>query len=217
MVRSFTLESHSRQDAEHLKIIAHTTSSWTGSQGTKAAPVVLRPFGDVMKLGFQDGKYAGILALPVLCKVKETSNIDYTATLVTSASGKDQRIASAKVKTPGSTHDCSVRILVHGVRSEGRSIGLLLSDAGLYLQHPSAAEIYRNVDYWNPHYLLRPGSQMPKLGSLSISPDTSSAITTKSMDETHQSLFMQVFNSANGSSSLVNPTPSPRLKSALKE
>lgn len=171
-----------------------------------------------MKLSFQDsGKYAGILALPSLYKLQEEFNINYTANLVVSGSRKDQRTASGKATMPNSAHDCSVRIIVYGVKSEGNSVGHLLSDAGLYLQHPSAAELYRHVDYWNPHYLLRPGSQMPKLETLSISPDVKDVTTTDSTDEAHKSRFMQIFNSANGPNSHLNPTSSPRLKSRLKE
>lgn len=194
------------------------TSSWTGSQGTKVTPVTVNPFGDVMKLYFQDSmKYAGILALPVLCKLQEEFNIDYTANMVASGSRSGQRAATEKVTMPNSAHECSVRIVVYGVKSEQNSVGQLLSDAGLYLQHPSAAELYRHVDYWNPHYLLRPGSEMPKLEALSTCPDLNVATTTESLDESLKSRFTQIFNSANGPGSPLNPASSPRLKSTLKE
>jgi hypothetical protein len=212
------LRGYSRKYADYLEIIAPTTSSWDGNQGMKVTPVTLSPFGDVMKLYFQDPrKYAGILALPALQKLQEEFNIDYTANMVAPGSRKGQGTASGKAKPPNSVHDYSVRIVVYGVKSEGNPVGLLLSDAGLYLQHPSTTELYRHVNYWNPHYLLRPGSQMPKLEDLSISPNVSDANTTESMDEAHKSRFMQIFNSANGPNSSLNPTPSPRLRSGLKE
>ncbi|KAF8862893.1 hypothetical protein BDZ45DRAFT_702737 [Acephala macrosclerotiorum] len=171
-----------------------------------------------MKLSFQDSrKYAGILSLPALCKLQEEFNIDYVANMVASGSRKDQRTASRKATILNSAHDCSVRIVVYGVKSEKYSVGHLLSDAGLYLQHPSDAELYRHVEYWNPHYLLRPGSQMPKLEDLSISPDLSSVTKIDSLDETHKSRFIQIFNSANGPSNPINQKSSPRLKSALKD
>jgi len=171
-----------------------------------------------MKLSFQDsGKYAGILALTSLNKLQEEFSINYAANMIASGSRKSQRAASIKATMLNSAHDCSVRITVYGVKSEGKYVGQLLSDAGLYLQHPSAAELYRHVDYWNPHYLLRPGSQMPKLETLSIYPDAKDVTTTDSMDEAHKSRFMQIFNSANDPNSHLNPTSSPRLKSRLKE
>jgi hypothetical protein len=181
-------------------------------------PVTLNPLGDVMKLSFQDSrKYAGILALSALCKLQEEFNIDYTANMMASGSRKDQPTASGKTKKPNSVHDCSVRIVVYGAKSEGTSVGRLLSDSGLYLQHPLAAEPHKHVNYWNPHYLLRPGSQMPKLEALSISLDVNNVTSTDSLDETHKSRFMQIFDSANGPNNLLSPIASPRLKSILKE
>jgi len=171
-----------------------------------------------MKITFQQSKkYAGILALSALCKLQEEFNIEYTANMMASGSGKDQRTTSRKATIPHSAKECSVRIVVYGVRSEGISVGRLLSNAGLYFQHPSTTELYRHVDYWNPHYLLRPGSQMPKLGSLSVSSNVNNVTTTESIDEVHKSRFMQIFNTANGSSGLQHLTPSPRLKTKLKE
>jgi hypothetical protein len=204
--------------ADYVKIVARTTSSWTGSQGLKMTPVTLSPLGDLIKLSFQDSKkYAGILALPALCMLQEECTIEYTANMVALGSRKDHKTVKGKATTPNAVHDCSVRIVVYGVKSQESSVSQLLSDADLCLQHPLAAELYRHVDYWNPHYLLRPGSQMPKLESLSISPDGNNVTTTDSIDETHKSRFMQIFNSANGPSSLLNPISSPRLKSILKE
>ncbi|KAH8597908.1 SNF2 family N-terminal domain-containing protein [Bisporella sp. PMI_857] len=118
---------------------------------------------------------------------------------------------------PNSAYEYSVRITVYGVKSEGDCVGQLLSDAGLYLQHPSAAELYRHLEYRNPHYLLCPGSQIPKLEALSISPEASSVAATDSMDEAHKTRFMQIFNSAKEPNAPLKSTPSPRLKSRLKE
>lgn len=47
-------------------------------------------------------------------------------------------------------------------------IGVILSDDGLYLQHPSPAQYGLELEYHNPHYLVRPGSEMPKLEELSL-------------------------------------------------
>jgi hypothetical protein len=204
--------------ADRVKIVARTACSWTITQDIKVAPVTLTPFGDIMKLSFQDSKkYAGILTLPALCKLQEECTIEYAANMVAFESRRDQKSVKGKATTPNAAHDCSVRIVVYGVKSQESSVSQLLSDADLYLQHPSAAELYRHVDYWNPHYLLRPGSQMPKLKSLSIPLDGNNLTATNSIDETRKSRFMQIFNSANGPSSHLNPISSPRLKSTLKE
>jgi len=184
----------------------------------KVTPVTISPLADIMKLSFQDSKkYAGILDLPALCKLQEEFTIEYTAKMVASESRKSQLTGTGKTAIPSSTHDCLVRIVVYGLKLEEYAVGKMLSDAGLYLQHPSATELYRHVDYSNPHYLLRPGSQIPKLEVLSISADRNNAATADSLDEAHKSRFMQIFNSANGPISPFNARPSPRLKSALKE
>ena len=172
-----------------------------------------------MKLCFQNsGKYAGILALPALCKLQVEFTVEYTATIELLKSENAQRTRARKEMLLGSIHNCSVRITVYGVESEKSSVGQLLSAAGLYLQHPSTTELSKSINYWNPHYLLRPGSQMPALEGLSISSKINNATNVDSIDEIHKSRFMQMFNSASGPiSNLVNPIPSPRLKSQLKE
>lgn len=201
-----------------MKIIAETTSSWTGSQEMKVTPVTLSPFGNIMKLSYhEDKKYAGILNLPILCKLQEEFTIEYTAQMVALESRKSQRTGTGKPTLPHSTYNCSVRIVVYGCKSEKNSVSQLLSKAGLFLQHPSAAELDKHVDYGNPHYLLRPGSQMPKLENLSLSPNVNNVTTADLMNESQKSRFMQIFNSASGPSNLLAPPCSPRLKSILNE
>lgn len=170
-----------------------------------------------MKVYFQDSsKYAGILVLPVLCRLQEECTIEYTANMVALGSRKDEKPVKRKATATIAAHDCSIRIAVYGLKSQQSHVSQLLSDADLCLQHSSAGELYRQVDYWNPHYLLRPGSQMPKLELLSISLDGNSQ-TTGSLDETDKSRFMQIFNSATGPSSPLKPMLNPPLKSTLKE
>ena len=201
-----------------MKIIAQTTSSWSGGEATNVTPITLSPFGDVMKLSFQDSKkYAGILAMPALCKLQEECSIEYMASMMVSEPEKGHRTTPKKATTLDSANDCSVRILVYGVKEEKEAVSQLLSDAGMCLQHPSATEVCRRVDYWNPHYLTRPGSQMPKLETLSIYSDTKGISTPYYMDETQKSHFMQIFNSANGPSDHPSVRSSHRLTAGLKE
>ena len=178
--------------------------------------VVLSPFGDVIKLSFEDsGKYAGILALPILCKLKIEFAIEYTATIALSDCEHSQRIASKKNKKRDTTYKVDVRIVIYGAKAEQSSVSQILSDAGLYLQHPLATELCKDVEYWNPHLLLRPGSQMPKLGTLSISMGTNQVTTSESIEETQKNRFMQIFNSANGPNGHSSVKPSSRLKTVL--
>jgi hypothetical protein len=78
--------------ADRVKIVARTACSWTITQDIKVAPVTLTPFGDIMKLSFQDSKkYAGILTLPALCKLQEECTIEYAANMVAFESRRDQK------------------------------------------------------------------------------------------------------------------------------
>jgi hypothetical protein len=93
----------------------------------------------------------------------------------------------------------------------------LLSDAGLFLQQPSAAECIGDIEYCNPHYLVRPGSQMPKLDELSISLDMQNTAMSETLDEASKNRFMRIFDFANDTNISSRITPSPRLRSTLME
>ncbi|PVH83872.1 hypothetical protein DL98DRAFT_558686, partial [Cadophora sp. DSE1049] len=182
-----------------------------------ATPVTLSPLADIIKLCFLgSGKYAGFLDLPALCKLQKEFTIEYTAVMIASNSQKD-KLTSTKTTESHNTYDCLVRIVVNGVKSEERAVSKLLSEAGLILQHPFSTELYRYVHYHNPHYLLRPGSQMPTLEALFLLTDRTNVVSDTSLDEVEKSRFMQIFNSANGPASTWNVTPSPRLRSTLKD
>ena len=170
-----------------------------------------------MKLNFQDsGKYAGIITTPVLGKILEEYRVKFVATLVASRSESRQRRTQAKVKNSSRDPECSVRIVIYGLKGEESTVGTILSEAGLYFQQPSPVECDNNVEYSNPHYLVRPGSSMPKLDGLSISSDPHNLSTTEKLDEVDQSQLMRIFDLASDD---VQPrvTPSPRLRSSLKE
>jgi len=193
-------------------------SSFTGNQGMKVVPVDIRPCGDILKLYFQDStKYAGLLTLPVLSKPLDEFNVKFAATLVASQPRPSQASQRGKMKNLGSTQECSVRIIVYGLKCEKSAVGNLLSDASLFLQQPSAAECIREVEYCNPHYLVRPGSQMPKLDELFISSDVQNAAMLETLDEASKNRFMRIFDFANDTNIPSQVIPSPRLCSTLKE
>lgn len=206
------------------KLIAKATSTFTGSKATKLAPVNIKAFGDVLKLTFQDSdKYAGLLSLPALSRLLEEFTVKLTATLIapqsrpsSQSSNKDNHKVSKFT-----SHECTVRIIVYGVLREKDAVANSLSEAGLYLQHPSPAECDRQVPYFNPQYLLRPGAQMPRLEELPLSANVkNSAMSSDSslLDEANKSRLMQIFNnSANGVGASFQVEPSPRLRSTLKE
>ncbi|KAF2191078.1 hypothetical protein K469DRAFT_746516 [Zopfia rhizophila CBS 207.26] len=199
-------------------VVANATSSFTDSHGSKIAPVNIRHFGDILKLNFQDSnKYAGLLTLPALGKLLDEFYVKFTATLIASQSRPSQASRKVKVKDLVRTQECSVRIVVYGMKRDKSAVGSLLSDAGLYLQQPSAEECDRDVEYCNPHYLLRPGAQMPKLDELSISSNARKGGSSEMLDEVNKSRFMQIFDFANDVSNCLQVVPSSRLCSTLKD
>jgi hypothetical protein len=197
--------------------VADALSSVTGDQGSSIAPVNIRPCRDILKLYFQDSnKYAGLLALPALCRLVEIFHVKFNATLIASPS-KPSPTRVRNSKNRSTNHECSMRIIVYGLKSERLAVGDLLSQASLYFQRPSATECEIDAEYCNPHYLVRPGCQLPALKELSISSDTRTSKASEMLDETEKSRLLQVFDSTDdfGVASQINA--SPRLRSTLKE
>lgn len=176
----------------------------------------MKPFGDIVILSFQDSnKYAGLITLPLLRKLLDEDNITLSATLT--GLPETPRKKTPRKETSGmQPNEATVRIVVHGLKRDGFALGNSLSDADLYLQHPTAAECGRDLEYCNPHYLVRPGSQIPQLDQLAISSSTPDAISSGILSEVNKNQLMQVFDLAceDSISSLV--VPSDRLSSTLK-
>lgn len=194
-------------------LVVNTTSSSTISR-SGTTTVGIKPFGNVLKLNFQDtGKYAGILKLPVLCKLLDGHNIKLTGALVASPSPK---MSGKKKEQPWPT-GCCVRITVYGLKKDKLAVGNLLSDAGLFLQHPSVEECGTDLEYCNPHYLVRPGSHMPDLDQLSISADAPTTTFSEVLSESNRNRFMKLFDLANDVSISLQVQTSGRLSSTLKD
>ncbi|KAI1079678.1 SNF2 family N-terminal domain-containing protein [Whalleya microplaca] len=197
-------------------ITATPISSFSSTTGTSVAPVNVKPFGGNIKLNFQDSnKYAGILVLPVLCRLLDDFTVRLEATLI---SESHQKPKSKKQKAVVSK-ECSIRIIVYGMKGDKHNIGNLLSDAGLCFQHPSALECDEHVEYCNPHYLLRPGSQMPALENLSLTAENPRSPQSDKLDEANMARLLRIFDSAGADESEASVTvdPSPRLSSTLME
>ena len=181
------------------------------------APVKIRPCRDILKLYFQDSnKYAGLLALPALCSLLDNSLVKFSATLIASPS-KPRPTKVKDTKTRFASHECSVRIVIYGLKSEKCAVGELLSKASLYLQHPSATECGTDAEYCNPHYLVRPGCQLPALEELAISSNTRTKETSETLDEVEKSRLMRLFDSTDDFGVAAQVIASPRLRSTLKE
>lgn len=192
-------------------------SSFTGDQGSNMAPVKIRPCRDILKLYFQDSnKYAGLLALPALCSLLDNFLVKFGATLIASPP-KPSPTRVRDTKTRFTSHECSVRIIIYGLKSEKFAVGELLSNASLYLQHPSATECGTDAEYCNPHYLVRPGCQLPALEELVISSDTRTKEASGTLDEVEKSRLLRLFDSTDDFGVASKLIASPRLRSTLKE
>ena len=192
-------------------------SSFSGDQGSNIAPVKIRPCRDILKLYFQDSnKYAGLLALPALCSLLDNFLVKFSATLMAPPS-KPSPNKVKNTKPRFASHECSVRIVIHGLESEKDAVGELLSHASLYLQQPSATERGTDAEYCNPHYLVRPACQLPALEDLAISSDTRTKEASETLDEVEKSRLLRLFDSTDDFGIAAQVIASPRLRSTLKE
>ena len=171
----------------------------------------------MIKLYYQDSnKYAGLIVTPVLAKILKDFSVRCVASLVATSSQPHQARNKKKGNDITGKKECSVRVVVYGVKEEEPDIGDLLSNSGLFLQQPSAAECEENIGYSNPHYLVRPGSKMPTLDGTAAFSSTNPGAASEKLSEVTQSRFMQLFDTANVK---IRPqiSPSPRLRASLKE
>ena len=95
-------------------------------------------------------------------------------------------------------------------------MGNLLSDAGSFLQQPSASECDTTVEYFNPHFLIRPGARMPALSdSVEFLEDAGMA---EVLDEVNKYQLMQIFDHADANDYVLSQLiPSSRLNCTLRE
>jgi len=181
----------------------------------------LQQCGNLFKMYSKETKaYIGILTLPGLDTLARWPTVELKGSIMqsamdtTSTNPKKGTASRGSKETPGLKGvDC--RILVYGSRAEGKGLGLALSDASLYLQHPYAEEVDDSLTYWNPHILVRPNGSMPKLEDLSLSPSSSTNLD-QSLGDVDKCRILRIFDSANDPKAVpVSYEPSPRLRSKL--
>jgi len=198
-----------------IEITTTLVSSISNAQGVSIVPVDVDIFGNFIKLTVQNTKkYAGMLNYPVLCVLLKEFNVGLSVTLTSSDSRMDEKSDNQKAK-PDKKFE--VRIAVYGIEKEKLVIANLLSDAELFLQHPTNAECGRHRKYVNPHYLLRPGTNMPRLEQLPLMAGARSSIQPEKSDEVELARLSRIFDCAEPevSEALVTTEPSPRLRSTL--
>src|SRR4051794_9209008 len=97
--------------------------------------------------------YAGIVESAVLSAIIQNFTVSLTGFIMHSMGEEedDEREETRDVDNP--TMD-ACEILIYGLKSEADTIGDILSEHELFLQHPQ--EYDDRVTYHNPQYLLRP-------------------------------------------------------------
>lgn len=191
-------------------------SSFKGRGGVKQVPVTVAAWGYSLKLSFFDTKkYAGIIKNAALVRLLQEFSVTLTATLLAPTT-KQNTFTASKSSSIDIPEECPVRIVVYGLMTDCDAIGEILGDAGLCFQHPLAIEYEHQVAYHNPHYLLRPGSEMPKLEELSLA-ETSREAEKNLLDESDKGILMRLFDEAGNSGMEASMEPSARLRSTLKE
>lgn len=179
-------------------------------------PVLLSRDGDIISLRFEEHKqFAGIIVSKDLQRLLKEFAVHLTATLTVKQSqtvkGKNKDTSGPKLRRDNAL----ARILIYGQAEDRNGVGDLMSESGLFFQHPTAEEADTSVPYFNPHLLLRPGAEMPRIEGLSISASESVVEASGKLDEVGKGLIWKIFDQANGFSGVTKVTESRRLKSKL--
>ncbi|QYT04363.1 hypothetical protein H0G86_011272 [Trichoderma simmonsii] len=210
------LVDQSKPDTCFGIIIATATSSFEGHKGMTHAPVTLEALETKVMLSSEDTKrYAGIINNATLAKILREFTIKPDAKLVTSTNSK-KKTSKKEVESFRSPVDCPVRIVLYGLATNAYTIGGILGDAGIYFQHPSPSEYDSSMPYCNPHYLLRPGSQLPTLEEDSAT-RCDWKVESDLLNASNKGRFMRLFDEASEIILRTSIEPSSRLKSTLKE
>ncbi|KAK4215195.1 hypothetical protein QBC37DRAFT_282203 [Rhypophila decipiens] len=203
-------------------IVTNALSSAQQQTEDSDTSLVVSPCGSILKLSFKNtGKYAGIINSEPLARLLLGFPVQITATMhrpIKPAAKPGSRKVETKSAMSKSNSERPVRLVVCGLMAEKDAVRDLMSENELFFQHPLPVEVTSSIlglRYFNPHLLVRPGSQMPDLASLSLtaSSDVSPADV---LDDVSKARLMRVFDLASDPTAAVEVKPSPRLKPALK-
>lgn len=203
-------------------VLAVPTSSFSQKNTAHSVPVNLKPFGGTLMVYEQDSDaYAGILNNCQLANALRQIHLKLDATLFISEEKDLGGINKPKMKKNApvkAAREYSIRIVIYGLGSNKEAVGDLFSDAGCFLQQPYATEVIPGVPYDNPHYLVRPGAEMPKLENLSLDTVDDNPTHTEIRGEMSKGHFLRIIESAEadgGAVTVVNTSLSPRLRTKL--
>ena len=165
--------------------------------------------GSLLKLYYEaSNKYAGLVDSPTLSRLRQDFTTTLAATFIAPAKEKEQK---QQLRTRQST----VEIVIYGLRKDMDAVGHVLCEDGLYLQHPKECDT--SVDYVNPQYWVRSGSQMPKVEGMTFEAASRSTSCKELLDETRTNQLLQLFDCANGPTTFSEVRPSARLRTCLQE
>jgi hypothetical protein len=105
----------------------------------------------------------------------------------------------------------SISVTIYGVRSEADMIGNFLSDNGYFLQQPS--DFDESTTYYNPQYLIPPGSEFRAL----LHKNGLELTQSSQFNEKAKLQASQIIDSASGPTVFSDVQVSHRIKTDLLE
>lgn len=120
----------------------------------------------------------------------------------------DQETSTSK---KNKSNDCrSLKVILYGVRQDSDGVGALLLENKLYLQQPILSDPL--APYFNPQYLIRPGSEFKPV----VQEDSSPASRFQRMVQVEKHQILSVFDSAVGPTTFSEVEVTRRLSTDLK-
>ena len=198
------------------KISLEVNCSPSFSDDFTSGPMSVDASETTIRLYFAESNtFAALFEQPVLIKLLRYSGVTLEAILPSPdvKSKKRGKTAAETLMFP----PVVAQIVVYGNRANMYEVGDALSDAGLYLQHPSV-ETDATVEYFNPQYLLRPGETFPQPVAMADSSRRDDPFEEISRAHAMNQLN-QVFDGANGPAAGEYKVvgQSERLRTTLRE
>lgn len=182
---------------------------------------VVRASGNVISLYEETDKFVGVFICDGLSSLFGQFSVHTTATFAPEKpnEGHCPKGSKASKAQAQESHIAGrlTRVVIYGLFADKDLIGKHLYEAELYLQHPTLDEYDQSVEYFNPHFLLRPGAKMPRIEELSLQTEDETTPAPTILDEVSKGRIWRVFDSASGGEVIPEVTSSPRLKATLKE
>ncbi|KAH8665633.1 SNF2 family N-terminal domain-containing protein [Ilyonectria robusta] len=214
------MESPSEYDTCFGVVLVQTTLNTSASE-PDGPSFVVRASGNVISLYEETDKFVGVFICDGLSSLFGQFSVHTTATFAPEKpnEGHCPKGSKASKAQAQESHIAGrlTRVVIYGLFADKDLIGKHLSEAELYLQHPTLDEYDQSVEYFNPHFLLRPGAKMPRIEELSLQTEDETTPAPTILDEVSKGRIWRVFDSASGGEVIPEVTSSPRLKATLKE